>query len=146
MAEGVSAHFAEDGAAAVAAARHVALDVGAGHVGPQHLAAGALRNADDETLLMLSRYGITADAVRRRLIPARPDDPAVAAPSFDPKAKAALRLAHMLSSSRENRIACVHLLQALFAMREPSLLAFLRDRAEVDQLVAGLTAHADHTG
>ncbi len=140
MAEGVSAHFTDGGARAVAAATEAARAHNAAEVGMAHLAVGVLQNADDDMLIMLSRYGLTADAARRRLIAARPDDPVVAAPPFGLKVRAALRLAHTVTSARESRIACAHLLMALLMMRDTSLLAFLRERSEIDDIVAWLAA------
>lgn len=110
-----------------------------------HLAVGILQNADDDVLSMLSRYGLTADAARRRLITARPDDPVVAAPPFGLKVRTALKLAHTVTLARETRIACEHLLIALLMMRDASLLAFLRERSEIDDIVAWLAARVGET-
>lgn len=140
MAEGVSAHFRDDGRAAVEAARRLACDVGAAQIETGHLVVGVLENADADTASLAAPYGLTAAATRRRLIPARPDDPVVESPAFDMKVKAALRLANMIALSRDGRIGCVHLLLAMVRMRESSVLAFLRDRAELDALAAGLSA------
>ncbi len=110
------------------------------------MAVGVLQYSDDEIRLVLTRYGITADAARRRLIPARPGEPAVTAPPFARTVKSTLSVAHTLTLAGRSRIGCAHLLLALIMMREPSLLAFFRDRAEVDEVVAALTSHLGEAG
>lgn len=140
VALGVSEHFAEDGRAAVDTAHRAARETHAAEIGTGHLLVGALRHADTNLQDLLNRYGVTAEAARGQLIPGRADDPVVASPQFSAQLRTALAVANTAARRHGARIGCAHLVLALMLVRDRSLIAFLRSRAEVDELATGLYA------
>lgn len=134
VAEGVSAHFTEDGAAAVAAATAAARAHNAAEITTEHLLAGLLRHADAALTELLRPYGLTADAAARRILPARPNDPVVDAPVFSARTKEVLRIGGSVVGSDGGRVDCARIFLGLILRRDRSVLAFLRDNAEFERL------------
>ncbi|KMO71509.1 hypothetical protein BST22_12040 [Mycolicibacterium chubuense] len=140
MAGDVSAHFSDDGRAAVAAATAAARDGSAAEVTSEHLLAGVLRHADQELRELLTPFGLTADTARRRCLPGRPGDPVVDAPAFSKRVKEILRLANLTARQDDGRIGCAGIFVALMLRRDSAVMAYLRDKAEVDRLTSAARA------
>lgn len=132
--EGVSTHFTEDGAAAVAAATEAARAHNAAEITTEHLLAGLLQHADAALTELVSPYGLTADTAARRILPARPDDPAVDAPVFSRRVKQLLSIAQSQALLADGRICCATIFLALLLRRDGVALAFFRDKAELDEV------------
>jgi ATP-dependent Clp protease ATP-binding subunit ClpA len=136
----VSAHFSDDGRAAVAAATAAARDGNAAEVTSEHLLAGVLRHADGELTHLLSPYGLTAETSARRILPGRPADPVVEAPAFSARVKEILRIANATARQDGGRIGCASIFLALMLRRDSAVMAYLRDKAEVDRLTSAARA------
>lgn len=71
--------FHRNARVAVVLAQEEARELNAREIGPEHILVGVLESADDELSALLSGYGLTAQAIRARLIAAESgelrDDP-----------------------------------------------------------------------
>jgi ATP-dependent Clp protease ATP-binding subunit ClpA len=137
---GVSAHFADDGRAAVAAAGEAAREHNAAEVSSEHLLAGLMRHGGDDLTALLAPYGLTAETASRRILPGRPSDPPVSAPVFSKRVKGVLQIANMAAQQRNGRIGCATILAALLARHDGSVTAYLRTHDEMERLTAAVAA------
>ncbi|MCV7070422.1 hypothetical protein H7H73_08030 [Mycobacterium rufum] len=138
--EGVSAHFRDDGRAAIATATAVAREDNAAEITTEHLLAGLVQHADRELWQLLTPYGLTADTARRRCLPGRPGDPVVDAPAFSKRVKEVLRIANSFERQHGGRIGCAGIVLALMLRRDSAVLAYLRNQVEIQRLTNALSA------
>jgi len=143
VAEGISAHFSDDGRAAVAAAGEAAREGNAPEITCEHLLAGLLRHGDSELTELLAPYGMNVQTAGRRPLPGRPGDSVVGAPAFSARVKQILRIADSQARRAGGRIGCASLFLALMVRRDSSVLAYLRDRTEIDRVTAAAFALAE---
>jgi len=89
--------FSRNARVAVVLAQEEARELGADEIRPEHVLVGVLQSAGRDLAGMLAGYGVTAEAVRERLVPAESGDK-----SFDDDADALRSIGIDLRAVRDN--------------------------------------------